>query len=83
MGWALGAPTLKALEGRMLNEADFLDGIPEVTNDAYAYAKRGLLVHLRAINEKNLIKYAYCIPANIYGPHDNFFMQSIRMLCLD
>ena len=62
----------KILEGRMLNEADFLDGIPEVTNDAYAYAKRGLLVHLRAIYEKSKIKYAYCIPANIYGPHDNF-----------
>ena len=48
-GMGTGCAYPKILEGRMLNEADFLDGIPEVTNDAYAYAKRGLLVHLRAI----------------------------------
>ena len=62
----------KRLENELLHEDDFLDGIPEVTNDAYAYAKRGLLVHLKALEENDVIKYVYCLPANIYGPYDNF-----------
>ena len=62
----------KRLENHTLYESDFLDGVPEITNDAYAYAKRGLLVHLKSLEESNAIKYTYCLPANIYGPHDNF-----------
>ena len=38
----------KRLENQILKEEEYLDGIPEVTNDAYAYAKRGLLVHLKS-----------------------------------
>lgn len=62
----------KRLERQVLYEEDFLDGIPERTNDAYAYSKRNLLVHLKACNESFGLKYVYCIPANIFGPHDNF-----------
>ena len=62
----------KRLEGEILREDDFMDGIPEGTNDAYAYAKRGMLVHLDAHAEHGALEYCYCLPANIYGPHDNF-----------
>lgn len=62
----------KRLEAELLREEDFLDGIPEVTNDAYAYAKRGLLVHLQALAEATGMPFVYCLPANIYGPHDNY-----------
>lgn len=62
----------KRLEGALLREADFLDGEPEPTNDAYAYAKRGLLVHLEALQEEGALESCYCIPANIYGPNDNY-----------
>jgi GDP-L-fucose synthase len=62
----------KRLEGEVLYEDHYLDGIPEETNDAYAYAKRGMLVHLEALRESGTLDYAYCLPANIYGPHDNF-----------
>jgi len=62
----------KRLEDHTLYEKDFLDGIPEFTNDAYAYAKRGLLVHLKSLEEANILKYTFCLPANIYGPFDNF-----------
>ena len=48
------------------------NGPPHHSNDAYAYAKRGLLVHLKALYEKNKTLFTYCLPANIYGPHDNF-----------
>jgi GDP-L-fucose synthase len=62
----------KRLENSTLYEEDFLDGTPEFTNDAYAYAKRGLLVHLQALAESGGPKFAYCLPSNIYGPYDNF-----------
>ena len=62
----------KRLENIALYEKDFLDGIPEITNDAYAYAKRGFLVHLKSLEESEIIKYTFCLPANIYGPFDNF-----------
>tara|TARA_B100000212_G_C27383267_1_gene538045 strand:+ start:2300 stop:3241 length:942 start_codon:yes stop_codon:yes gene_type:complete len=62
----------KRLENHILYEKDFLDGIPEFTNDAYAYAKRGLLVHLNSLAESQSLCFTYCIPANIYGPYDNF-----------
>lgn len=65
----------KRLENSTLYEDDFLDGIPESTNDAYAYAKRGLLVHLQALAESGGPKFTYCLPSNIYGPHDNFHPQ--------
>jgi GDP-L-fucose synthase len=65
----------KRLESEQLSEADFLDGVPEFTNDAYAYAKRGLLVHLQALQEAGGLQFSYCLPANIYGPHDNFHPQ--------
>lgn len=62
----------KRLEGEVLHEDDYLDGIPEETNDAYAYAKRGMLVHLDALRGQGVLGYCYCLPANLYGPHDNF-----------
>jgi len=62
----------KRLEGELLREEDYLDGTPEPTNDAYAYAKRGMLVHLEALREHGVLDYCYCLPANLYGPHDNF-----------
>lgn len=63
----------KRLEGSELFEEDFLDGIPESTNDTYAYAKRNMFVHLKAMKESNPdFNYHYCIPANLYGSNDNF-----------
>jgi len=62
----------KRLEKEVLHEEDFLDGCPEITNNAYAYAKRNMLVHLEACQELFGLKYCYGIPANIYGPYDNF-----------
>lgn len=62
----------KRLEGAALHEDDYLDGVPESTNDAYAYAKRGMLVHLEALREHGVLDYCYCLPANLFGPHDNF-----------
>lgn len=70
MGTACAFP--KRLEGQVMYEKDYLDGIPEATNNTYAYSKRNLLVHLQACSETFPIKYIYCISTNLYGPFDNF-----------
>ena len=62
----------KRLENQILFEETLLDGVPEITNDSYAYSKRNLLVHLKSCAENASLRYIYCIPANIYGPYDNF-----------
>jgi GDP-L-fucose synthase len=68
----MGCAYPKRLEDNILHEKNFLDGVPEATNDAYAYAKRGLLVHLKSSADSGETQYIYCLPANIYGPHDNY-----------
>ncbi len=70
----------KKLENQILYEKDYLDGIPESTNDAYAYAKRGLLVHLKALKENYGIKYNFALPANLYGPFDNFHLTNSHVI---
>lgn len=70
MAMGTGCAYPKRLEGQWLFENEYLDGKPEPTNAAYAYAKRNMLAHLQAAGGQ--VKYSYVIPANIYGPHDNF-----------
>jgi len=65
----------KRLEGDVLFEETYLDGVPEPTNDAYAYAKRGMLVHLDALRSEHVMDSCFCVPANIYGANDNFHPQ--------
>ena len=72
MAMGTGCAYPKRLEGHELSEEDYLEGAPEPTNDAYAYAKRGMLAHLAAAGEQDGLRYSYVIPANIYGPGDNF-----------
>lgn len=70
----------KKLEGQILSEKDFLEGPPEPTNDAYAYAKRSMLTHLQAAAESTKMKYTYFLPSNIYGPHDNFHPEHSHVI---
>ncbi len=62
----------KKYEGTLLKEEFYLDGLPEETNNAYAYAKRSLLCHLMAAKETKDLNYSFFIPTNIFGPNDYF-----------
>ncbi len=53
-------------------EADLWSGYPEETNAAYGVAKRSLAVMLEAYRKQYGFNGVYLIPANLYGPHDNF-----------
>lgn len=55
-----------------IHENALHNGEPHKSNFGYAYAKRMLEVHCRAVSEQYGYKYKCIIPTNIYGPHDNF-----------
>lgn len=50
-------------------------GEPNKTNFGFAYAKRMVDIQIRAYREQYGIKYTSVIPANIYGPNDNFSLE--------
>ena len=50
-------------------------GPPNKTNFAYAYAKRMADVQIEAYNEQYNTNYFSIIPANVYGPNDNFNIE--------
>ena len=50
-------------------------GPPHPSNFGYAYAKRMLEVQTRAYRVQWGLKYSIGIPANVYGPYDNFDLK--------
>jgi GDP-L-fucose synthase len=59
-----------------LTEDQIHDGEPHESNFGYAYAKRMLEVHSRALRQQYGCKYITAIPNNIYGPNDNFDLEN-------
>lgn len=58
-----------------LNEKDLHNGPPHPSNFGYAYAKRMLEVQSRAYRKEWGCHYIVGIPANIYGPNDNWSLE--------
>ena len=57
-----------------LTESVLHDGPPHPSNEGYAYAKRMLDVHSR------LAGYNTFCPTNVFGPNDNFDLQSAHVI---
>jgi len=55
-------------------------GEPHPSNYGYAYAKRMLEVQSRAISEQYGLNYICVVPTNIYGPYDNFNLESSHVV---
>ena len=56
------------------------NGEPHSSNYAYAYAKRMLEVQSRAYREQHGCNFVTVIPCNIYGPNDNFDLDSSHVI---
>jgi len=56
------------------------NGEPHSSNYAYAYAKRMLEVQSRAYREQHGCNFVTVIPCNIYGPNDNFDLNSSHVI---
>lgn len=58
-----------------LTEDQLHMGPPHHSNFGYAYAKRMLDVHTRAIRKQYGLSYITVIPNNLFGKHDNFHLE--------
>ncbi len=61
-------------------EDDLWNGYPEETNAPYGVAKKAALVMLDAYRRQYGLKSAYLLPVNLYGPRDNFDLQSSHVI---
>ncbi len=61
-------------------EDDLWDGYPEETNAPYGVAKKALLVMLQGYREQYGLNGIYLLPANLYGPRDNFDLETSHVI---
>ena len=61
-------------------EENLWDGYPEETNAPYGIAKKALLVQCQAYRQQYGMNAIYLLPVNLYGPHDNFDLQSSHVV---
>jgi len=57
-------------------ETDILNGPPAKTNLSYGFTKRSLYIMSNAFRSQFNLNYSCFCPSNIYGPNDNFDLQS-------
>ena len=56
------------------------DGYPEETNAPYGIAKKALLVQCQAYRQQYGMNAVYVLPVNLYGPRDNFDLESSHVI---
>ncbi|MCS6864129.1 MAG: GDP-L-fucose synthase [Gemmataceae bacterium] len=61
-------------------EDDLWNGYPEETNAPYGLAKKMLLAQLQAYRQEFNFPGVYVLPVNLYGPWDNFDLQTSHVI---
>jgi GDP-L-fucose synthase len=61
-------------------EDDLWNGYPEETNAPYGVAKKALLVGAQAYREQYGTNAVYVLPVNLYGPRDNFDLETSHVI---
>jgi GDP-L-fucose synthase len=61
-------------------EENIWNGYPEETNAPYGLAKKMLLVQLEAYRQEYGFRGIYLIPVNLYGPRDNFDLETSHVI---
>ena len=62
------------------HENELWNGFPEETNAPYGVAKKAVLVGAQAYREQYGLRTAYLLPANLYGPGDNFDLETSHVI---
>ena len=62
------------------HEDDLWNGYPEETNAPYGLAKKMLLVQGQAYRQQYGFPAIHLLPANLYGPGDNFDLESSHVI---
>jgi GDP-L-fucose synthase len=61
-------------------EEQFWDGFPEETNAPYGIAKKTILVGAQGYREQYGLNSIFLLPTNLYGPRDNFDLQTSHVI---
>src|SRR5207245_7603704 len=62
------------------SEDDLWNGYPEETNAPYGVAKKSILVGGQAYRQQYGMNTVYLLPANLYGPRDNFHETNAHVI---
>jgi GDP-L-fucose synthase len=62
------------------SEDDLWNGYPEETNAPYGVAKKAVLVGAQAYREQYGLDAIFLLPANLYGPRDNFHETNAHVI---
>jgi GDP-L-fucose synthase len=62
------------------SEDDLWNGYPEETNAPYGVAKKSVLVGGQSYREQYGLNAIFLLPANLYGPRDNFDLQTSHVI---
>ena len=61
-------------------EEDLWNGYPEETNAPYGLAKKMMLVQAQSYRQQYDFNTIFLLPANLYGPGDNFDLESSHVI---
>jgi len=61
-------------------EEELWNGYPEETNAPYGVAKKSVLVGAQSYREQYGLNTIFLLPANLYGPRDNFDLDSSHVI---
>jgi GDP-L-fucose synthase len=61
-------------------EESLWEGYPEETNAPYGLAKKMMLVQAQAYRQQYGFNAIYLLPVNLYGPRDNFHLDSSHVI---
>ncbi len=61
-------------------EEDLWSGYPEATNAPYGVAKKTVLVGAQAYREQYGLNAVFLLPTNLYGPRDNFDLETSHVI---
>jgi GDP-L-fucose synthase len=62
------------------HEDDLWNGYPEETNAPYGVAKKSILVGAQSYREQYGLDAIFLLPANLYGPRDNFDLETSHVI---
>src|SRR4029078_8923458 len=62
------------------HEDDLWNGYPEETNAPYGVAKKSILVGAQSYREQYRTNAIFLLPANLYGPRDNFHPTNAHVI---
>jgi len=76
----LGSACIYPVSNKPIKESDLLTGKLELTNQAYSVAKIAGIEMCRSLAKQHNVEYISVQPNNLYGPNDNFSINSSHVI---